>query len=126
MKLEKNGWSTTEMLLLSGGLLIALFVSVYFISVLYGSFDNANRNKQYSDLESELAVNARRYVEKNNVNVIDGEKITYQFLQKVGVMDALNDNNGNSCDGYVIVTKNGNLNQYKGYVKCPNYESKNY
>jgi len=40
MKLNNKGWGTTEMFLLSGGLLIALLVAVFFISQLYGSFES--------------------------------------------------------------------------------------
>ena len=35
MKLNKNGWSTFELLVLSGCLLVALLVAVFFIYRLY-------------------------------------------------------------------------------------------
>lgn len=37
-KLNNGGWGLVEMLILSGILLIALLVAVYFIYVLYNSF----------------------------------------------------------------------------------------
>ena len=47
---NKNGWGTMEMVLLSGGLLLALFIAIFFIVRLYGSFESAVGNKQYIDL----------------------------------------------------------------------------
>lgn len=44
MKLNNKGWGTVEMLLLSGGLLIALLVAVFFIYKLYSSLDNSYSN----------------------------------------------------------------------------------
>lgn len=126
MKVKKNGWSTAEMLLLSGGLLLALFVAVYFISTLYGSFDLATGNKIYNDLENELASAAKKYVDSSNVSVIQGEKLTLKFLQANNYMTELKDDKGRSCDGYVRVNVVSGINQYIGYVSCPDYESQNY
>ena len=44
MKLNNKGWGTVEMLLLSGGLLIALLVAIFFIYKLYSSLDNSYTN----------------------------------------------------------------------------------
>lgn len=51
MKLNKKGWGTVEMLLLSGGLLIALLVAVFFIYKLYSSLDNSYANIDYQNNE---------------------------------------------------------------------------
>ena len=51
MKLNKKGWGTVEMLLLSGGLLIALLVAVFFIYKLYSSLDNSYTNIDYRNNE---------------------------------------------------------------------------
>ena len=66
MKLNNKGWGTMEMLLLSGGLLIALLIAVFFISKLYGSFESSNINRQYVDLENKLEDAAKEYVSKAN------------------------------------------------------------
>ena len=88
MKLNKNGWSTTEMLLLSGGLLIALLVAVYFISQLYGSFGASMRNKQYMDLETNLASAAKKYILDNSISV-DGNFVVYSdTLEVLGYIDS--------------------------------------
>lgn len=39
MRLNKNGWSLNEMLLLSGILIIFLLVAVFYISSMYNNFD---------------------------------------------------------------------------------------
>ena len=66
MKLNNKGWGTMEMLLLSGGLLIALLVAVFFISKLYGSFESSNLNRQYVDLENKLEDATKEFPYKMN------------------------------------------------------------
>jgi hypothetical protein len=126
MKLNKNGWSTTEMLLLSGGLLIALLVAVYFISQLYGSFGASMRNKQYMDLETNLASAAKKYILDNSISV-DGNFVVYSdTLEVLGYIDSLKDSDGYPCTGHVVVAKVDLVNQYKAYIVCKNYKTIDY
>lgn len=126
MKLNKKGWGTMEMLLLSGGLLLALIVAVFFISKLYGSLEGAVGNKQYIDLESKLEMAAKEYIIDNNMEINGEYKISYETLKANGYIKDLNDLNGNSCNGYVRITNVDNINHYGGYILCRDYQTLNY
>lgn len=126
MKLNKKGWGTVEMLLLSGGLLIALIIAIYFIGKLYGSFDNAVSKKSYIDIENKLENAARKYVLFNNITLYDTNKLSYNTLKNAGYIDNLMDENGNSCNGYVLIETVDNIDHYTAYISCPDYQTKNY
>ena len=126
MKLNKNGWGTLEMFLLSGGLLIALLVAVYFIGVLYGNLDNATNKRQYIDLENKLENAAKEYVTVNRIDVYDNQVINYDTLYNTGYIDNLVDNKGNNCTGYVRINIIDFINHYYAYISCKNYKSNNY
>lgn len=126
MKLNSRGWGTMEMILLTCGLLIALLVAVFFISKLYGSFNSSISSKNYFELETRLASAAKKYVIENNIQ-IDGEyRVSYETLKENNKIDNLYDENNKSCTGYVIITRVDNINNYQGYISCPNYISNNY
>lgn len=126
MKLDKNGWGTMEMLLLSGGLLLALIVAIFFISQLYGSLGGAIGNKQYIDLENSLEEAANRYIEDKNVAVNGEYKISYETLNSNGYITRLKDIDGNDCTGYVRITNVDSINHYAAYISCKNYQTLNY
>ena len=126
MKLNKNGWGTMEMLLLSGGLLIALIVSIFFISKLYGSFDHSIANKNYIDLENRLADAGREYINDYNIEVSGEYKLSLITLKNTGYITDFNDISGNSCNGYVLITNIDSINHYKGYILCNDYQTRNY
>ncbi len=126
MKLNNKGWGTMEMMLLVGGLLIALLVAIFFISKLYGSFNNTIGSKNYFDLETKLESAAKEYIRDNDIQ-IDGEfRVSYETLKENNKIDNLYDQNNESCTGYVIITRVDNINNYQGYISCPNYISNNY
>lgn len=126
MKLNKNGWGTTEMLLLSAGIFIALLVAVYFISVLYGSFDNSIRNKEYADLESKIASGAKKYILDNGITISNTYTVYSDTLETLGYIDSLKDSSGYPCTGYVVVTRADLVNNYKAYIVCKNYKTADY
>ena len=126
LKLNKKGWGTLEMFLLSGGLLIALLVAVFFISKLYGSLIASTGNKVYIDLESKIESAAREYINDNNISINGEYKITLNTLKNDDYISDLKDLEGNSCNGYVLIN---NINEdiyYNGYILCNNYQTKNY
>ena len=125
MKLNKNGWSTTELLVLSGGLLIALLVAVFFIYRLYDALGKDVRNN-YRELEENLAIAGEKYVEENYINVDDTFKVSAEILRLDGYITDLKDQNGNLCTGYVRANNVNNNITYKGYIRCNDYETTNY
>lgn len=120
---SNKGWGTLEMLLLSAGIFIALLVAVYFISKLYGSFDNSIKNKEYADMEAKLASAAKKYIIENNITNIDSLTIYSDTLEVLGYIDSLKDSNGYPCTGYVVVNKVDLVNSYKSYIVCRNYKT---
>ncbi len=124
MKLNKNGWGTLEMILISLILLLALIVSIFFISKLYGSFANANSNRIYNDLENKLADAGRKYVEDKNINITSSYQISYELLKENGYINSLKDKDNSDCNGYVLVSRINNINYYNGFITCNNYITK--
>ena len=126
MKLNNKGWGTMEMLLLSGGLLIALIIAIYFIGTLYGSFSGSVGNKQYMDLETKLESAAKEYIDSNKYEINGEFTINYKTLKNYRYIDDLKDIDGNDCDGYVKISNINNTIQYSGYIDCKNYKTTNY
>ena len=126
MKLNNKGWGTTQMILLSGGILLALLIVVYFISMLYGSMDASVRNRHYVELETTIESATKEYIYRNNIQIDSEKRVSLETLINEGLIKEFNDGNGNKCDGYVMITRIDVANSYKGYIKCQNYQSNNY
>lgn len=126
MKLNKNGWGTLEMILLSGGLLVALIVAIFFISKLYGSFGRTITSNSYVNLESKLETAAKDYIIAKEIEINGEYKINYDTLKNAGYITDLKDSNGNNCYGYVIINNIDNVNHYSGYITCQEYQTANY
>ncbi len=128
MKLNKKGWGTAEMFLLSGGLLIALLVAIFFISKLYGTMESSIENRQYIDLEYKIENSAREYIEDNEIEISGNYKLTLSSLKANNYINDFKDNDGNSCNGYVIISskETETTYTYKGYILCNDYQTKNY
>ena len=126
MKLNNKGWGTMQMLLLTGGLLIALLVAVFFIAKLYGSFAGSIGNRQYMDLENKLEAAAKNYIADRGIEVNGDYKVTYETLKNNNYITELSDLNGNSCNGYVRITTVDNISHYKGYIICVDYQTNEY
>ncbi len=124
--MKKNGWGTLQMLLLSGGLLLALLIAVFFISKLYGSYEGSKSNKEYADLEARIENAAALFIRLNSIEVSSSFRVDLDALQNSGLVNDFKDDLGNSCDGYVIVIKNDIAYDYEGRIKCPNYTTLNY
>ena len=126
MKLNNKGWGTMEMLLLSGGLLLALIISIYFIANLYGSFSGTVGNKSYMDLEIELEKAAREYIKSNRIEINGELKLDYKVLKAQNFIDNLQDIDGKDCDGYVKIYSDDNSTHYAGFISCNKYKTTNY
>lgn len=126
MKLNNRGWGTGEMLLLSGGLLIALLVAVFFISKLYGNLALTSANKIYIDLEGKIENAAKNYITDKEIEISGEYKITLNTLKNNNYITEFKDNEGNACNGYVSINNIDNINHYRGYVLCNDYQTPNY
>ncbi len=125
MKLNNKGWGTTEMILLSCGLLIALLVAAFFISQLFKSF-NKQAQSNYLELETKLIEAGKNYVDNYNIEINDTFKVSSEILRLDGYINDLKDQDGNLCTGYVRVNNIDNILEYQGFIRCNNYESPNY
>ena len=76
MRLNKNGWSLNEMLLLSGILIIFLLVAVFYISSMYNNFDMEVKKTDYSVLESNLEKQTLIYLNDYYDEMLTSEEIT--------------------------------------------------
>ncbi len=126
VKLNNKGWGTLEMFIFSGGLLLALLVSVTLISVLYKDQEKKIRISKYRNLENKIAVAAEEYVLQNNIVVNNDIRIKYSTLKSEGYIKNVEIIVDRDCDGYVIVSNNGLVNHYDAYVSCKDYQTENY
>ena len=85
------------------------------------------KNKVYTDMENNLVNATKKYVEKSFAYPKDGKelRVSFEELKDSGLINDLKVNN-DKCDGYAIVKKNQLVYEYKGFVKCKEYKTKNY
>ena len=105
------------------GMLLVLIVALL---TTFGIIFN-KKNKVYTDMEEDLVSATKKYVEKSFAYPKDDKelRVNYNDLKESGLIDKLEIDN-KECDGYTIVKKNELVYKYKGYVKCPEYKTKNY
>ena len=126
--LNKNGWGLNEMLILSGILILFLFVAIYFIYTMYSDAAESFNDKYYQGLEEELEKNAKTYIDNYYDDVLnsDGIIISKEDLAKHNLDVALNDKMGRDCAGYVKASKTKGKTNIDAYISCIGYETKGY
>lgn len=105
-----------------GLLLVAIVALLTTFGILF-----TKKNKIYTDMEDQLVKGTKKYVERSFDYPKDNKelRIEYKVLKEAGLVSKLSVDKV-ECDGYSIVKKNGLVYEYKGYVKCPDYTTKNY
>ena len=85
-----------------------------------------NNNKEYEALEEKLKVSAEKYTSNNFEYPEEGKEIIIKSntLKKEGLLEELKYKN-DVCEGYVVV-KTNKVVEYKSYIKCKNYQTKDY
>lgn len=86
-----------------------------------------HKSNDYKILEQNLVEASKKYVEAKFLYPNDSKmvRITYAEMKEESfIVDFQKD--GQECDGYVVVSYNGTVFDYDGYVKCLNYETKGY
>ena len=126
MKLNNCGWGFKEMIYLSCGLLIALGISIFYISRLYGSLEETMDQNIYFELETKIEDAAISYKYDRDLEVNGYYKVSYSTLKKEGYIKELKDNEGNVCGGYVVISEFGDNLNYKGYINCKDYVTDGY
>lgn len=128
MKLNKHGWGLREMIILSGILIIFLFIAIYYIFRMYDSFNQEVSIKEYYDMEEKLEEQAKIYVRDYYEAELSSEKIIIHrsILRNYGLDVNLIDNKGDACSGYVIASKTKGIIYTDAYIKCNDYMTNGY
>ena len=111
------------MLILSGILIVFLFIAVYYIFTMYRDLDLEIGNNHYSNLEEKLEENAIVYLEdyyEGDLNS-EGLKITRGMLRSCDLGVELRDKDGHVCAGYVMARRTHGEDDIKAYISCPDY-----
>ena len=103
-----------------------ILFSIVFLLTAFG-FVYKNKIKKYEELENTLEEKVKQYVEEKFLYPEDDKKlkITFKELKEEGKMSELKADD-EECDGYTIVNNNGQVFKYQTYIKCNNYQTKNY
>ena len=126
--LNKHGWSLREMLILSGILIVFLFIAVYYIFTMYKDLDLNITNNYYGNLESRLEENATVYLEDYYEGDLSSEeiKITRGMLRSYDLDVELRDQDGHVCAGYVVARRTHGEDDIKAYISCPDYTTEGF
>lgn len=135
MKLNKNGWSLKEMVILSSILFAFLLIAIFNIVRMYYGLHKEDDHSSTNQNTSEVGYTYQEI--ENNVleagidyynlyyNLESDIKITIYKMKKLGVLDSnLLKPNGETkeCTGYVQF-KNGDP---KAFIQCANYKTNGY
>lgn len=104
---------------------VVLFLMVVGLTAI--GFVYKSKASDYKKIEEELVNITEKYVEAKFLypDEKDSIRIRLSELQNDGYMEELKKDE-DVCDGYVVLTHNGFIYEYKGYVKCPKYTTKGY
>ncbi len=105
-----------------GFFLVSLVVILTVFCVIY-----KYKSNDYKKLEENLVEASKKYVDAKFLYPEGSNQLRVSFseMKEYGVITDLKKED-QECDGYVIVSHNGTVFDYDGYVKCPNYETKGY
>ena len=116
------------MLILSGILIVFLFIAVYYIFTMYKDLDLNITNNYYDKLESRLEGNATVYLEDYYEGDLSSEeiKITRGMLRSYDLDIELRDKDGHVCAGYVVARRTHGEDDIKAYISCPDYTTEGF
>lgn len=104
-----------------------LIVLLLFASLTAFGFMYKRKNSEYKSLENEMVEATKKYVDANFLYPQDGDtlEVSYDELIVNEYLDSdlLNEKN---CIGYVLVKKSNGVFDYKSYLSCDSYKTKNY
>lgn len=105
-----------------GTIVIAIVVLLTIFGLMY-----KDKTKVYKDLEKKLVEAEKKYVDAKFLYPQNGEtlKTTHEELIKEEYLDNLKKDK-EECHGYVEVVLDGTVYDYKAYIKCENYTTKDY
>ena len=131
MKLNKNGWGLTEMLVLTGIILFFFLVAIFLIYRLYSNLDRTINNnefvnyKTYSETEVALENAANSYIDNKYEGMTDTATIVIS-LKKLVNMGYLVENIHEDCNGYTLSSIINGESISNAYISCDEYETTGY
>ncbi len=104
-----------------GLIIIVLFVTLTFFALKW-----KNQVYPYTELEEKLITTTKKYYESKYQYPAAGESkyISLDELKENNLINSLKKDD-DECNGFVKVTMN-NVIEYKSYIKCNNYTTKDY
>lgn len=104
---------------------IILFSLVLLLTIF--GFLYKSKTIEYRQMEEQIVNLSQKYVEAKFIYPDEKQslKITLDELKSNGYIEDFKKENEN-CDGYVILSHDGFVYNYKGYIKCPKYTTKDY
>lgn len=103
-----------------------LLLLVIFSVLTYFALQWKNKTYPYLAFEDELVSKTKSYFESAHQYPNKGDKVVIKFdeLKENSVVNTFSVND-DECDGYVVV-KNKGVIEYKAYIKCNNYTTKDF
>ena len=103
-----------------------LLVFMIFSVLTFFALQWKSTKQPYFNLENNLVEATKKYYEAEHSYPNQGEKIkiTFEELKEKNLLTELKINE-EECNGYTLVENNGVI-EYKGYIKCSDYTTKNY
>ena len=109
--------------------LLIIWIIISFILIGGLTFIGINlnsKNREYYDLESKIKEAAQNYYAQYPYELPAKEsEITSERLLNTNFLSNLNYKN-ETCEGYVVIKKTYLSHKYIPYIKCLNYNTKNY
>ena len=104
-----------------GLLLFIIFAALTFFALQWKA-----KTSPYLDLEKTMVSKTKSYYEMDHSYPQKGQSviITFEDLKNANMMEELKVND-DTCEGYVKVENTGVI-EYKAYIKCKSYTSKDY
>lgn len=104
-----------------------IFLVLLVVLLTIFGFVYKYKSADYKKVEEQLVETAKKYVEVKFLypDEKSSVKITLDEMKQDGYAEDLKKDD-DLCDGYVILSHDGFVYQYKGYIKCSNYTTKDY
>lgn len=134
--MKQKGWGLTEMVLLTGILVLALLIVGILVYINFrdlernGSvIDSKEESNSYKELEDKMVKAAKDYLEIKEDNKTEKVVVTLKTLETVKALEPIYDvkTGKTKCSGYVLAEQNEDEITYNPYLKCSfKYQTKGY
>ena len=99
--------------------MLILVVGLTIIGLIY-----KNNTKKYKEAEVSIVSSAKKYVEDKSIEIDTPVKFTKEELDSE--LEEKTKELLSKCEAYVKVEKKKSTYDYKGYIKCDKYKTRNY